>query len=742
MFKRTIVAVTILMATLCFMVKADAAKPDNWLIYWYVCGTDIETTRIAFGAGTDLMSNDPKALILAEPDREPGDATRCIKEVERATLSPNVKIFMQAGGTYIWGHEKLRNLNAKIDTGLGEGNVIGKENAYYKQWLLREDVVTVKDKKGKDVKVRLYSPEAKGKLGRYVYDKDHRNWHAREILPISGAKNTETDMGSKAGFKDFLQAGQELERSLYPDGNVCRILILKDHGSGIRICSDEYTKNIIPVNAIKEAFAEVQGNWTNPDEKPFEVVVFDACLMSTYETAVALEDAANYMVASQETTMGKVGLDYTGLLNELSKNPAMSGKELGKVICDTRWEDSKTVDKDFGYNTVSIFTESVIDLSAQKMEALKTAYANFNEQATKVVQENPNDIATFVKLKNAANVAERYPSSSDVSEQWLVDLKNFSGNLEATFPELKEASRDLVKALNNSVVYNKRGGILNRGGGLSAQFPGFYRTLQNNMQRISVDLSGLKDEIVEVDPEKKTAKIELSEEDLANVESVRYQLIYIIPRNDGSGKMDAMSLGSDSDVEENRETGTVTISFDSQKWVMLDGKPLLVLVTSDATQKGKNGKKVRGNDICVSPILLNGEAQRLFFSRSYPNGKVTLIGAVPIPENDKTPLASLPSDELKSLKKGDVVTPLYVYYNDEYKKAEYVHGIPITIGDKPKLEMNTLPDGIFGYGFEFVNPVGSQNTFAREGVICKIKDGKIVKAISSDDFESPGDLED
>lgn len=727
MFKRTLAAVMILAVTLCLGVKADAAKPTQWLIYWYVCGTDIETTNIAFQPGTSLVSDDPKAIILADPDRNPGDVSRCIKEVDKATLSPDVKIFMQAGGTYVWGHEKFRDLNAKIQTGLGEGNIIGNGNGFYLQWHLRGDI-------------QPGTMISYGKLGRYVYDKDHRNWHAREILPISGAKNTETDMGSKAGLISFLQAGQELERSLYPEGNVRRILIMKDHGSGSSVCSDQYTGNIIHVDKINEAFSEVQGSWTNPDEKPFEVVVFDACLMSTYETALAIKDFVKYMVASQETTWNKVGLDYTGLLNELSKNPSMSGKELGKIICNTTWKDSKVVDKDFGMNTNAVFTLSVIDLSEQKMDALKTAYANFNEEAAKVVQENPGDIATFVKFKNAVNVAERYPSDEDISKQWEVDLKTFSGNLEATLPELKEAGRDLVKALDNAVVYNKRGDVLNRGGGLSAQFPGFYRTFQNNMQGISVDLSGLRDEIVDVDEEKKTATIELSEEDLNNVESVRYQLIYVIPREDGSEEMDALLLGSDTDVAENRQTGTFTISLNSQKWVTLDGEPLSVQVTSDATQKGKNGKKIRGNDICVSPILLNGEAYRLFFSRSYPNGKVTLIGAIPISKNDNTPLASLPSGELKSLNKGDIVTPLYIYFKD--KKAEYAKGYSITIGDKPKMEMITLQNGIFGYAFEFVNPIGRQNAFSREGAICKIKNGKIVKVIHSIDFESPGDLED
>lgn len=730
MFKRTIAALAILAAVLCLAVHVDAAKPTQWLIYWYVCGTNIETTNIAFQPGTSLASDDPNAIILADPDRNPGDVSRCIKEIDKATLSPDVRIFMQAGGTYVWGHEKFRDLNAKIQTGLGKGNLIGNGNGFYDQWHLKDPI--------EPGTIISY-----GKIGRYVYDKNHRNWHPREQLQISGVKNTITDMGSKEGLISFLQAGQKLERELYPEGNVRRVLILKDHGSGVSVCSDQYTGNIIPVNKINEAFSEVQGGWTNPEEKPFELVAFDACLMSTYETAFAIKDFVKYMVASQETTWNKVGLDYTGLLNELSKKPSMSGKELGKVICNTTWKDSKVVDKDFRMNTNAVFTLSVIDLSEQKMDALKTAYANFNEEANRIAKENSGDVLTFAKFKNAANVVERYPSSDSFSKQCEVDLKNFTVNLEATFPELKEVGRDLVRALDDSVVYNKRGDVLSRGGGLSTQFPmGFYSVLQNNMQGKSVNLSSLRDTIVDVDEEKKTATIELSEDDLDKIESIRYQLIYIMPRNDGSEEMDAALLGSDTDIEENRQTGTFTISFNSQKWVTLNENPLLVQVVSDATRKNKNGKKVGGNDICVSPILLNGEVYKLFFSRSYPSEKITLIGAVPVPQNDdKTPLATLPSGELKSLNKGDIVTPLYAYLKDE--KAKYARGYAITIGDKPKMEMVTLQNGIFGYIFEFVNPIDAgKNAIAREGAIVKIKHGKIIKAIHSIDFESPGDLED
>lgn len=814
MFKRTIVALTVLVAMLCFAVKVDAAKPTQWLIYWYVCGTDIETTRIAFGSNTNLMSDDPKALQLAEPDREPGDATRCIKEIERAELSPDVRIFMQAGGTYVWGHEKFRDLNAKINTAIG----------YVKDENGEETPITVY--KAPSVSVRQWfltgggghtvaTPKVNGKLGRYVYDKDHRSWYPREQLPIItqtvtledgtlvdvSAPNTETDMGSKAGFVSFLRAGQKLERELYPDGNVRRALILVDHGGGIRgVCADEYTGNMLGLKEISDAFAEVNGGWTNPDEKPFEVVAFDACIMSVYETAVAVEDAAKYMVASQESTIGKVMFGYTGLLNDLSKNPSMSGSELGKVICNTTWEDSKITDKEFGINSNSVFTESVIDLSAPKMDALKTAYANFSEAAVRVVQKNPDDIVqTFVKFKNAANVAERF--SILAGDPDMVDLKNFADNVKETFPELNATGTELVKAIDNSVVYNKRGSAYKRGGGLSIYYPFdliysgaktykavtandnlspaapeklydyLYSGVTENLKLESVvdpktkktinfwtipkgsvfDLSGLSGVDVDVDEDKKTASIELDEDQLKGVESVRYRLLYIVPRKDDDEKMDALYLGSDSDIDENRQTGTFKVAFNGKKWVTLDGEPLLVQVISDATRKNNDGKKIGGNDICYSPVLLNGERYKLFFVRNYPNEKVSLIGVAP--DNDGQ--ITLPSGQLESFKKGDIVTPLYVQIKDG--NVELARGKSITIGDKPNLETATLYNGIFVYAFEFVNPLGegniykvengklvkgNNNVITSEGAVVKCKDGNVVKVMPSSDFENIGDLDD
>ncbi len=72
MLKKIFIGVLTL-AIMLTAVTADAAAP-KWLIYWYVCGTDIETTRIAFDNATDLMSDDPNAIILTEPDSRRRDA--------------------------------------------------------------------------------------------------------------------------------------------------------------------------------------------------------------------------------------------------------------------------------------------------------------------------------------------------------------------------------------------------------------------------------------------------------------------------------------------------------------------------------------------------------------------------------------------------------------------------------------------------------------------------------------------
>ena len=75
MFKRTIAALTILAAVFCLAVKVDDVdatrhtKDDTWLVYMYICGTDLE---------------------------EGGMASSDILEMENVDLPRNVKVLIYA----------------------------------------------------------------------------------------------------------------------------------------------------------------------------------------------------------------------------------------------------------------------------------------------------------------------------------------------------------------------------------------------------------------------------------------------------------------------------------------------------------------------------------------------------------------------------------------------------------------------------------------------------------------------
>lgn len=87
MFKRTIAVMTILAVMLCLGVKVEATDnvrhtpDDEWLIYWYVCGTDLEEDN--------------------------SQATTKIQQMEEVQLPPNVKVLIYANGAVNWQHQRI-----------------------------------------------------------------------------------------------------------------------------------------------------------------------------------------------------------------------------------------------------------------------------------------------------------------------------------------------------------------------------------------------------------------------------------------------------------------------------------------------------------------------------------------------------------------------------------------------------------------------------------------------------------
>lgn len=720
---------------------------DKWLIYWYVCGTDIESQRSY------------------------GDVRRCIEEVEKANLSANVKILMQAGGTTVWKHPKFTANN--------------------------------------------------GKVGRYVYAANDRTWTPRQMFytndPIHAA-----NMGSYEGLKDFLEYGKQYEQENGVPEH--RVFIFVDHGGGSLsgVCQDElFDGRMIGLSDIRKAFKEVWG--TSDNNPPFEVVAFDTCVMSTYETAVCLEGISRYMVASQESIYGSVMFEYTGLLNGLSANPAMNGAELGKIICDTYRNDALNhSNRSANLSPADVMTMSVIDIS--RMPALKSAYDEFGRTAL-VYVKNSGYSATSL-FSNVAVQSERYPCDEIINSaaragQYLVadavDLKNFAENVMIAkggyAPDnLKQVSNKLVAAVDNAVIYNKvRGSVLARGGGLSTPYPyvvgnfGFYTfdslakeglapqsqsdlykkladTVSTPRRGFNIpfgvntqgggvniasgsvfDLSDLQGHVVDVDKDEQTVSINLTKDEMDRISNV-YGLIAYFKVVDDVAHM--VFLGNDTNITEDWESGDFTGKFDG-KWIKINGQPILVQVYSKAPIV--NGQKI-GTELYISPIVLNDTTCNLMIACDYPSETYKIIGARP-EVNSATP-----TGEIYGIDKGDVVKPMYLGYSmtkktvnddkkaekqlEEMKKAakefeeltkkaengkeidqkryeelakmmnkaglEFSVGDPIPIGDSVEIKKDTLPNGYYVYLFQLVNPVGGKDAFSDMEAIFTLEEGKLI----------------
>lgn len=131
-----------------------------------------------------------------------------------------------------------------------------------------------------------------------------------------------TSMLTKSALTDFIRFGSKN----FPADRTS--FIFWDHGGGSLegFGYDQlFTNDVLILSNISEAFKAAKVK--------FDFVGFDACLMSSFETAVALEPYADYMIASEQTEPGS-GWYYTKWISSLAKNPGIKTTELGKKIID------------------------------------------------------------------------------------------------------------------------------------------------------------------------------------------------------------------------------------------------------------------------------------------------------------------------------------------------------------------------------------------------------------------------
>lgn len=543
-----------------------------------------------------------------------------------------------------------------------------------------------------------------GALNLYLYDAD--GLHRLEDL-------NDADMGDRKTLEDFLRYGEEHFSADH------RALVLWDHGGGsaVGVCADERTGNMLRLNDIRTALANVYGS--APAAPPFELVGFDACLMASYETAAAIEGYARYMAASEEVEP-HTGWSYDGWLGALAKNPAMGGAGLGEAICDTFLAACEQED------VAEQATLSVIDM--EKLPALTAAYDAYSREA--LAQAAHLSPVFFSALDRAAQSAENY--GGNTREQGYANMVDLAGLAKETGRQMPKSAANLVQAVDDAVVYKVHGDYRRRGGGISSYYSydgdeeGFslyaeqdaallaqkcllYCLLYGEMpeeanavlagaetgrlgalpaaRRSVFNVEGLEDRAVDIDESDGSAFVRLSESEMDLLSSVRCNLIYL-----GEEEDVIIYLGSDANIDADWDTGVFRDNFDGT-WPMLDGHPVYIEITEE------------GDDynLYSIPIKLNGEECNLQVAYSYDTGKYRILGARrSIEEN------GMSDRNLIRLKAGDQITTIHygMSASDDDDEFTAVEVETFRIGAHPKFEDEELGDGKYGYMFEFVAPTG------------------------------------
>lgn len=187
----------------------------------------------------------------------------------------------------------------------------------------------------------------------------------------------------------------------------------------------------------------------------FDFVGFDACLMATYETAIMLNDHADYMIASEETEPG-IGWYYTDWLKELTQNPSMSTVDIGKNIIDS------FIEKCYQASPRDKTTLSIVDLA----ELAGTVPEVFNTFATSTSQLINSD--EYKTVADARGYSREFGSPSQLNQIDLIHLAENLGTDEALA---------LADTLEDCIKYNRTSNVMTNSNGLSIYFP--YTTLSS-----------------------------------------------------------------------------------------------------------------------------------------------------------------------------------------------------------------------------------------------------------------------
>ncbi len=481
-------------------------------------------------------------------------------------------------------------------------------------------------------------------------------------------------------------------------------LIMWDHGggavAGFGMDQNAAKNDTLTIDEIKQALR-------NANMK-LEFVGFDACLMANMETAYALKDHANYLVASEETEPG-TGWNYIKIFNSISSDSSQKGNVTGKVIVDS------FIASNSGFRAPDA-TLSCMDLSKMDdvyenivsfLKDIKGTYFDKNKYNTfskgiaytKAYNDGTIDTLDLIDFANNMNV----PSSSRLisSVQSAIDYNKTNSNVRNSngmsifIPNKKlsyydkmlsiyknigigsEYTNVLTEYVNLLASGRKPTYVVNNNSYTqdSTDYSSFswYDILFRSSHQDFIDDNSLDIKLLKVVDKGDYFALQLKDKDWEKITKVESVVWY----DDGKGYID---MGNDSYFELDQK-GDLKIEFDGT-WLAINGDNIHyeVIERTDEFEKGKVPAVV--NDERVFLIL--------YFDKQNPDGEI--IGYEPDYEDAEQMVFE---KGLRPLMPGDTIDYVadYYDYNGGFEDEHYIND-KVTVGKEPlKIFYESLGDG-------------------------------------------------
>ena len=350
-----------------------------------------------------------------------------------------------------------------------------------------------------------------------------------------------TDPKTLTTFIDYVY--EHYESDLYD-------LVLWDHGGGpIQGYGHDENYNTSAMSLTN--FEKALNDSKLLKETKFELIGFDACLMSSIEIVNLLKEEANYFVASAEAEPGD-GWNYD-FLSEIDETT--SSVELGKLIVDYYDEFYNDSLYDYGYNYDYEVTLSLIDL--RKTESFVSLLNDFFGDVDGAL--NQSNYSTMTR--KVSNMLQYGYISNQRLQFDLFDLSMF-------IKEFKNYGdhEEIQKKFKELVIYEK--GNIDDSSGISIYFPlttkgqyGYYKNIYKTLLfsdnylnflddyiKIANGNKIIKSDVSKTIPSKDNSAISLS---VADDIYENYQSIdYVVFRKEEDGSMLPIYTSSDVEVKD------------------------------------------------------------------------------------------------------------------------------------------------------------------------------------------------